>query len=42
VIVALIGAPLALGIIWVGDAALATRAGVLWALWGWLFYRLAR
>jgi phosphatidate cytidylyltransferase len=42
VIVALIGAPLALGIIWFGDAALATLAGALAAIAAWEFYRIAR
>ncbi|WP_353266967.1 phosphatidate cytidylyltransferase [Gemmatimonas sp.] len=42
VIVALIGAPLALGIIWIGDAALATMAGGLSAVAAWEFYRIAR
>ena len=42
VIVALIGAPLALAIIWLGDAPLATFAGILSALSAWEFYRLAR
>jgi phosphatidate cytidylyltransferase len=41
-IVALIGAPLALGIIWIGDAALATLAGGLAGLAAWEFYRIAR
>lgn len=42
VIVALIGAPLALGIIWIGGAPLATLAGGLAALAAWEFYRIAR
>jgi phosphatidate cytidylyltransferase len=42
VIVALIGAPAALAIIWVGDAALATLASILSALAAWEFFRLAR
>ena len=42
VIVALIGAPLALGIIWYGDAALATLAAGLAAIAAWEFYRIAR
>ncbi len=42
VIVALIGAPLALGIIWMGGAPLATLAGGLAGLAAWEFYRLAR
>lgn len=42
VIVALIGAPLALIIIWFGGAALATLAASLSALAAWEFYRLAR
>lgn len=39
---ALIGAPLALGIIWIGDAALATLAGGLAGLAAWEFFRIAR
>ncbi len=42
VIVALIGAPLAILIIWYGDAALATLLGVLSAIAAWEFYRIAR
>ncbi len=42
VIVALIGAPIAIGIIWLGDAALATLASVLSALAAWEFFRLAQ
>lgn len=42
VIVALIGAPIALAVIWYGDAALATLASALAALSAWEFYRLAR
>ena len=42
VIVALIGAPIALGVIWMGDAALATLAGALSALAAWEFFRLSR
>lgn len=42
VVVALIGAPLALVIIWFGDAALATLAAALAALSAWEFFRLAR
>jgi len=42
VIVALIGAPVALGIIWYGDAALATLASGLAAIAAWEFYRIAR
>jgi phosphatidate cytidylyltransferase len=41
VIVALIGAPIAIFIIWVGDAALATLIGVLSALAAWELYRIA-
>ncbi len=41
VIVALIGAPIAMLIIWVGDAALATLIGVLSALAAWELYRIA-
>ncbi|MBL0172537.1 MAG: phosphatidate cytidylyltransferase [Gemmatimonadaceae bacterium] len=40
--VALIGAPIALAILWVGDAALATLASALSALAAWEFFRLAR
>lgn len=42
VIVALIGAPIAIWLIWVGDAALATLASVLSAIAAWEFYRIAR
>jgi len=42
VVVALIGAPLAIALIWIGDAALATMASVLAALSAWEFFRLAR
>lgn len=42
VVVALIGAPLALGVIWFGDAALATLAGALAAISAMEFFRLAR
>jgi phosphatidate cytidylyltransferase len=41
-IVALIGAPIALGIIWLGGAPLATLAGALSGLAAWEFYRMAR
>lgn len=41
VVVALIGAPLALGIIWIGDYALAALVACLAALGAWEFYRLA-
>ena len=41
VIVALIGAPIALAVIWWGDAALATLAGMLAALSALEFFRLA-
>ncbi len=42
VIVSLIGAPLVVGIIWFGGAALATLAGALSAVAAWEFFRLAR
>lgn len=42
VIVALIGAPLAIGIIWIGGAPLATLLGALAAVGAWEFYRIAR
>ncbi len=42
VIVALIGAPLAILIIWFGDAALATLVSALSAVAAWEFYRIAR
>jgi phosphatidate cytidylyltransferase len=42
VIVALIGAPLALGIIWIGDWALAALLGALGAIGAWEYYRIAR
>ena len=41
-VVALIGAPIALGIIWLGGAPLATLAGALSGLAAWEFYRMAR
>ncbi|GAB1341220.1 phosphatidate cytidylyltransferase [Gemmatimonas sp.] len=41
-IVALIGAPLAIGIIWIGGAPLATLLGGLAAVGAWEFYRIAR
>lgn len=42
VIVAVIGAPIAIWLIWTGDAALATLASVLAAIAAWEFYRIAR
>lgn len=42
VVVALIGAPIALGIIWLGGAPLATFAGALSGIAAWEFYRIAR
>ena len=42
VIVALIGAPLALGILWIGGAPLATFTGGLAGLAAWEFFRIAR
>lgn len=42
VVVALVGAPIALGLIWIGDAALTTLLGVMAAIGAWEFYRLAR
>lgn len=42
VLVALVGAPLALGIIWIGGAPLATLAGGLAGVAAWEFYRIAR
>ncbi|WP_396206703.1 phosphatidate cytidylyltransferase [Gemmatimonas sp.] len=42
VIVALIGAPLAIGIIWIGGAPLATMLGALSAVAAWEFYRMAQ
>lgn len=42
VIVALIGAPLAILIIWFGDAALATLVSALSAVAAWEFYRIVR
>ncbi len=38
---ALIGAPLAIGIIWIGGAPLATMLGALSAVAAWEFYRIA-
>lgn len=42
VIVALIGAPLAIGIIWIGGAPLATLLGALAGIGAWEFFRIAR
>lgn len=39
---ALIGAPLAIGIIWIGGAPLATLLGALSGIAAWEFYRMAR
>ena len=41
-VVALIGAPIALGIIWLGGAPLATLAGGLSGIAAWEYYRIAR
>ncbi len=41
-VVALIGAPIALGIIWLGGAPLATFAGALSGVAAWEYYRIAR
>ncbi|WP_306518435.1 phosphatidate cytidylyltransferase [Gemmatimonas sp.] len=41
-IVALIAAPLAIGIIWIGGAPLATLLGAMSGIAAWEFYRLAR
>ena len=41
-VVALIGAPIALGIIWLGGAPLATLAGALAGIAAWEYYRMAR
>lgn len=41
-VVALIGAPIALGIIWLGGAPLATLAGALSGIAAWEYYRIAR
>ena len=41
VIVAVIGAPIAVGLIWLGDAALATFVSILAAIAAWEFYRIA-
>ncbi len=41
VIVALIGAPIVLGVIWLGDYALATLVSALAAIGAWEFYRIA-
>ncbi len=41
-VVALIGAPIALGIIWLGGAPLATLAGALSGIAAWEYYRMAR
>ncbi len=42
VIVALIGAPIVVWVIWLGDAPLATLASALAAIGAWEFYRIAR
>ena len=42
VIVACIGAPVVVGLIWIGDAALAALASGLAAVAAWEFYRIAR
>jgi phosphatidate cytidylyltransferase len=42
VVVAVIGAPIALGIIWLGGAPLATLAGALSGIAAWEYYRIAR
>lgn len=42
VVVALVGAPIALGIIWLGGAPLATLAGALSGIAAWEYYRIAR
>ncbi len=39
---ALIGAPLAIGIIWIGGAPLATLLGAMSGIAAWEFYRIAR
>lgn len=41
-VVAVIGAPIALGIIWFGGAPLATLAGALSGIAAWEYYRIAR
>lgn len=41
VIVALIGAPIALGVLWLGDAALTTLVSVLAAIAAWELFRIA-
>lgn len=41
VIVSVIGAPIAVGVIWLGDAALATFVSMLAAIAAWEFYRIA-
>lgn len=42
VVVALIGAPLVIGIIWIGGAPLATMLGAFAAIGAWEYYRIAR
>lgn len=42
VLVALIGAPLVIAVIWRGDAALATLTSVMAAVAAWEFFRIAR
>lgn len=41
-VVALVGAPIALGIIWLGGAPLATAAGALSGIAAWEYFRIAR
>lgn len=40
--VAALAAPVALGVIWLGDAALATLLGIMGAIGAWEFFRIAR
>lgn len=42
VMVALVGAPVALGVVYFGDAALTTLLGVMAAIGAWEYYRLAQ
>jgi phosphatidate cytidylyltransferase len=42
VLVALVGIPLALAVIWYGDAALAALLGIIAALGAWEYFRIAR
>ena len=42
VLVAVVGIPVALAIVWLGDAALAALLGIIAAVGGWEYFRIAR